>query len=401
MARFVPRTLRGQRSESDPGESAAAAPEETAPGGRAPARKPSPRRTPKADRPEPGARGSAPKPAAEDADPAATDAADAAETASLAKSDAATGTDAAGEDIVAADEAAEADEATAAEDAADGETTDADGDTTDADGDTTDADGDTTDADGETTDADGGDEGDEAGSDGATGSVDVTKPRAVRPADSGKAGGGAKRDSRGSDRKRPRADAESGRGRGAGRKVVAAPRTGSNRRAKLAQAQIGRLRRTAISLVVWLVVFGALAGVAVYFHQSGEATDSAARDATSAARSAAEAIFSYDYRSFDESVANGRQHVTGKFKSEYAKTTAGLAKTAVKEKAIMRARVSTAGVVEASRDRVDVLLFVNQYRRNANITGEKVDENRVVLTMVYVEDDSGSGDWLVSNAVAY
>jgi Mce-associated membrane protein len=38
---------------------------------------------------------------------------------------------------------------------------------------------------------------------------------------------------------------------------------------------------------------------------------------------------------------------------------------------------------------------VNQYRRNANITGEKVDQNRVVLTMVPV-----GGAWKVSHAVA-
>ncbi|MGH3714417.1 MAG: hypothetical protein ACRDT4_13290 [Micromonosporaceae bacterium] len=202
-------------------------------------------------------------------------------------------------------------------------------------------------------------------------------------------------------RPKKKVDAEAGRDRAGGRKVVTAPRTGSNRRAKLAQAAIGRLQRTAVSLLVWLVVFGAIAGVAGYFHQQGAATDKAGRDAMTAARSAAEAIFSYDYRSFDESVANGKQHVTGKFKDNYAKTTAGLAKTAQKEQAIMRAKVAAeASVVEASPTRVDVLLFVNQYRRNANIQGEKLDQNRVVLTMVYVEEGSGPGIWLVSDAVA-
>ena len=31
-----------------------------------------------------------------------------------------------------------------------------------------------------------------------------------------------------------------------------------------------------------------------------------------------------------------------------------------------------------------MLVYLNQYRRNANITGEKVDQNRVVLTMVRI-----------------
>jgi Mce-associated membrane protein len=61
----------------------------------------------------------------------------------------------------------------------------------------------------------------------------------------------------------------------------------------------------------------------------------------------------------------------------------------------VRAAVSAAGVVSATRERVELLLFLNQYRRNANIDGEKVDQNRVVITMVPVK-----GDWKVSAATA-
>jgi Mce-associated membrane protein len=87
--------------------------------------------------------------------------------------------------------------------------------------------------------------------------------------------------------------------------------------------------------------------------------------------------------------------VTGDFATEYAKTTASLKADAVKEQAIVRAQVSAAGVVQASTARVEVLLYVNQYRRNVNITGEKVDQNRVVLTLVPVD-----GEWKVSHALA-
>jgi Mce-associated membrane protein len=50
--------------------------------------------------------------------------------------------------------------------------------------------------------------------------------------------------------------------------------------------------------------------------------------------------------------------------------------------AIVRAEVSAAGVVDVQAGRVELLLYVNQYRRNTAITGEKVDQNRVVFTMV-------------------
>jgi Mce-associated membrane protein len=59
------------------------------------------------------------------------------------------------------------------------------------------------------------------------------------------------------------------------------------------------------------------------------------------------------------------------------------------------AEVSATGVVEAGGDRVELLLYLNQYRRNVNTAGEKVDQNRVVLTMVPVD-----GEWKVAKAAA-
>jgi Mce-associated membrane protein len=123
--------------------------------------------------------------------------------------------------------------------------------------------------------------------------------------------------------------------------------------------------------------------------------DNAARESLAVAPAAAAAIFSYDYRTFDASVANGRSFTTGSFTDEYAKTVAALKDTALSEQAVVSAQTTIGGVITAAPDRVDVLLYVNQYRRNANISGEKVDQNRVVLTLTKV--DSG---WKVSGAAA-
>ena len=121
----------------------------------------------------------------------------------------------------------------------------------------------------------------------------------------------------------------------------------------------------------------------------------ASHEALAAATAATAALFSYDYRTFDASVSNGKQFATGAFAGEYAETTASLRASVQKEQAVVRAEVSAAGVVTASADRVEVLLYVNQYRRNVNITGEKVDQNRVVLTLVPVD-----GEWKVVAAAA-
>lgn len=185
-----------------------------------------------------------------------------------------------------------------------------------------------------------------------------------------------------------------------GRRAVAAPRTGSNRKTQVAEAAVARLRRTAVVLVAWIVVSALAGGTAWYFKQQSDVIETARRDALAAAGPAAEAIFSYDYRAFDESVSNGKDYVTGDFAREYAKITAGLEAMAKKEKAVVRARVSAKGVGEVTPRRVEVLLFVNQYKRNVNITGEKVDENRVVLTMVYVPDRPRGEEWLAAGAVA-
>lgn len=123
--------------------------------------------------------------------------------------------------------------------------------------------------------------------------------------------------------------------------------------------------------------------------------DNASRESLAVAPAAAAAIFSYDYRTFDDSVANGRSFTTGSFTDEYAKTTAALKDTALKEQAVVTAQTTVSGIVDAGPDRVDVLLYVNQYRRNVNIQGEKVDQNRVVLTLTKVGDS-----WKVSGAAA-
>jgi Mce-associated membrane protein len=156
-----------------------------------------------------------------------------------------------------------------------------------------------------------------------------------------------------------------------------------------------RLPRRAFALAAAALVFALFAGFAWYSAEQADRVDRARTDALAAASAATQAVFSYDYRSFDASVANGRQFVTGDFASEYAQTTAKLKTAAEQEKAVVRAEVSAAGVIQAGADRVEVLLYVNQYRRNVNISGEKVDQNRVVLTLVPVD-----GEWKVVHALA-
>ncbi|MEO3779390.1 hypothetical protein ABGB16_21610 [Micromonospora sp. B11E3] len=149
------------------------------------------------------------------------------------------------------------------------------------------------------------------------------------------------------------------------------------------------------ALVAATVLAAAVAGLAWWGHHRTEQRDAAVRQALATAPAAAKAIFSYDYRTFDDSIANGRTFATGAFAQEYAQTTAALKETAAKQQAVVAAEVSATGVVTASADRVELLVYLNQYRRNVNTAGEKVDQNRVVLTLVPID-----GEWKVSRATA-
>jgi Mce-associated membrane protein len=147
----------------------------------------------------------------------------------------------------------------------------------------------------------------------------------------------------------------------------------------------------------WIAVAVVLAIGGYFWHATVRIknAENAARESVAVAPAAAAAIFSYDYRSFDTSVASGRSFTTGTFSDDYAKTTAALKDTAIKEQAVVSAQTTVGGVIDATPDRVDVLLYVNQYRRNVNVSGEKVDQDRVVLTLIRVD-----GAWKVSGASA-
>ena len=161
---------------------------------------------------------------------------------------------------------------------------------------------------------------------------------------------------------------------------------------------MARLQAAVRGIRVLLILIGivVLIGGYAWFDQSRMSREqAAARECLAVAPAAAAALFSYDYRTFDASVANGRSFATGAFENEYAQTTAALKGTAVKEQAVVTAQASVAGVVSHVGSQVEVLLYVNQYRRNVNISGERVDQNRVVLTMTKVD-----GQWKVTSAAA-
>ncbi|MCP3819254.1 hypothetical protein NLX86_14420 [Streptomyces sp. A3M-1-3] len=161
-------------------------------------------------------------------------------------------------------------------------------------------------------------------------------------------------------------------------------------------------RRGLVSAVLAVVVVAGLVAAAVlgWTYWDGRRTDAARVQALAAARKAAPVVLSYDHRRLDQNFAAALGHLTGSFRDEYRRTTkAVVAPTAKKYQGVVKATVvkppgggaPAASVVSASPDRAVVLLFVNQVTRSTQVTGDRVDLNRVRMTLTLT-----SGGWKVS-----
>jgi Mce-associated membrane protein len=152
-----------------------------------------------------------------------------------------------------------------------------------------------------------------------------------------------------------------------------------------------RGRRLLVAVLAVALVAG-LVAVAVlgWRYREGRQAEQARGQALAAARQAAPVVLSYDYRHVDQDFAAARAHLTGHFRDEYAKTTKTVVgPTAKKYRGVVKATVvepsgggaPAASVVSASPDRAVVLLFVNQVTRSTQVSGSRVDLNRVRMTL--------------------
>ncbi|ELS52800.1 hypothetical protein [Streptomyces viridochromogenes] len=156
-------------------------------------------------------------------------------------------------------------------------------------------------------------------------------------------------------------------------------------------------RRRLLTALLGVLLVAALVALAVLGRQYRDArrTETARTEAVTAAREAAPVVLSYDYRHLDKDFTKARAHLTGDFRDEYAKTTKTVvAPTAKKYHGVVKATIAAppsagtpaASVVSASPDRVVVLLFVNQVTESTQVSGSRVDLNRVRMTMTRTDD---------------
>jgi Mce-associated membrane protein len=125
------------------------------------------------------------------------------------------------------------------------------------------------------------------------------------------------------------------------------------------------------------------------------AATSAGQNAQNVARTAAQTILSYDYRSLNSDMTKAEGLTTGNFRQQYEADAPRLLALAKQAKGVVQANVWQAGIVSESSGQVTVLLFVDQTTTQASNQTPQLSQNRVKMVMQKV-----GGNWRVAQLQA-
>jgi Mce-associated membrane protein len=119
--------------------------------------------------------------------------------------------------------------------------------------------------------------------------------------------------------------------------------------------------------------------------------EQASHEAQQAAVAYAGILTSIDSNKVDENFAQVLDGSTGDFKDMYSQSSVQLRQLLVDNKANAHGVVLDSAVQSASKDKVVVLLFVDQSVSNTSVPDPRVDRSRIKMTMEYVD-----GRWRAS-----
>ncbi|MCT7658437.1 tetratricopeptide repeat protein [Mycobacterium deserti] len=114
--------------------------------------------------------------------------------------------------------------------------------------------------------------------------------------------------------------------------------------------------------------------------------DRAGQEAQKAAVAYAEILTSIDSTKVDENFAQVLDGSTGEFKDMYSQSSMQLRQLLIDNKATAHGVVLDSAVQSATRDKVVVLLFVDQSVSNANVPDPRVDRSRIKMTMENIDN---------------
>ena len=148
-------------------------------------------------------------------------------------------------------------------------------------------------------------------------------------------------------------------------------------------------RRSIAAAVLALGMIGAAwEGWLLYAHHQRTV---AAAQALEAAEKYTLVLTSVDPNAIDKNFAEVLDGATGEFKDMYAASSEQLRQLLIDNKAAAHGTVVDAAVKSASKNQVEVLLFVDQSVSNKTAPGAQIDRSRIVMTMHKV-----NGRWLAA-----
>jgi Mce-associated membrane protein len=155
----------------------------------------------------------------------------------------------------------------------------------------------------------------------------------------------------------------------------------------------GLLRRRSSIAAVSLVMLASLAGNGWLGWQWQNQRDVAAasQQALNTATRYAVTLTSIDPNSVDQNFTEVLNGATGEFKDMYTQSSAQLRQLLIDNKATSSGTVSQAGIKSATKNEVEVVLFVDQSVTNTSNTQPRIDRSRIVITMEHID-----GRWLAS-----
>ncbi len=182
---------------------------------------------------------------------------------------------------------------------------------------------------------------------------------------------------------------------------VEPPADGPDAREKDRTPLLSSLRLMICLLVLCLV----LAGVAAFafFHDDsgsqakGPITSASARaSGLDAATTLTQKVLSYNYATLDKDIKSSEAVLAPSFRAEYAKTMAGVRDQTLKNHVKLTAQAVATSIVSASDRKVVALVFVNQTTVAAGTQNQRLDQNRVLVTLT-----RDAGEWRVSKMDAF
>ncbi|MFD6197330.1 DUF3329 domain-containing protein [Mycobacteriaceae bacterium NPDC060252] len=143
------------------------------------------------------------------------------------------------------------------------------------------------------------------------------------------------------------------------------------------------------AILVGALVFSGVVGWKVWQQHQ---IDAAGEQAQAIAVPYTEILTSVESDNIDENFRQILNGATGKFKDDFTQASIQLRQLLIDNKSGAQGKVVNSAIESKSTDKVVILMMVDQSVKNVNVRDQRIDKNRMKITMVKID-----GRWLASD----